>query len=152
VLGFGHFNPQPYPDSGTEGFVKREPPDFPAESDDTRDFGSEEQSGISTLRCFCFFIENYSRKRRSNFRALRLPIPSKMTRRTVANDGGRERTTPRRRVVPKGRAPVVLFFNWALCHEHPDRLLVDCLLAVDTHMGLIWRTHSYNVPSGCRDV
>jgi len=40
-----------------------------------------------------------------------------------------------RRVVPKGRAPVVLFFNWALCHEHPDligslfaRLSIACLL------------------------
>jgi len=59
-------------------------------------FGSEEQSwGSVPCVVFAFHRElQYSRKRRSNFRALRLPIrPSKMTRRTVANDGGRDRTT-----------------------------------------------------------
>lgn len=39
-------------------------------------------------------------------------------------------------VVPEGRAPVVLCFNWALCHEHPD--LIGGLLARLSTACFLW--------------
>ena len=46
-----------------------------------------------------------------------------------------------RSVVRKAHASVVLFFNWALCHEHPD--LIGSLLARLSTACLLWILYAH---------